>query len=356
MGKGLGFIVVILIWGGLIFFLFNTPLLSELSGGDFFGSGLLSFNGVLSEQKGIIDVLGGSQGATVHFSKKIDIWDIEVSPEDSNLIFAASNSGLFISRDAGLNWYNFSDVEHKINSNGAIYKILFNNLKGNSSEKFLSVFRNDKGIIYESRDNFFSLEKIFEIDKEAIYDFETDGNDLYLGLSDGRLLILSLANNEIRVLNTFDSAISGLEIIPKKELIYLTLKSGGFFLSRDMGQSFVRLEFLDDYRGADKVNDFWVGGSDASLVYAATDYGLIRSFNAGNTWQVFKSLPSEEKKTSALAVKEDSGEIFVSSNGKIYQSQDFGSNWRTVENGFKNREISIIKLIDGKIIAGSRKN
>lgn len=354
--KGFGFIVIILIWGGLIYFFFGTPLLSEFSGSSLLSSSFLTFSSALNEQKGIINISSETkfQNAIIHFNKKIDILDIKIFPENPELIFAGSNHGLFVSRDAGLNWYSFSDIEHKINSNTKIYKILFGYSKNNSGEGFISVFQNNKGVIYKSQDKFFSLEKILELDNEAVYNFDIYGDNLYLGLSNGRLLFYSLKNNEVRLLTTLNSAITNLKVSQDVEgLIYLTLKSGGFWKSKNNGQSFDRLKFLDDFRGADKINEFLVAQAG---VYAATDYGLIRSFNSGDTWQVFKSLPAEKPKISTLALKENPGEIFAGSNGKIYRSRDHGLSWQILEPEFNDREISVISLHGDRIIVGTRKN
>ncbi len=360
MEKEAGFLVVILIWGGLLYFFFGAPLLSELGGGKFLGSSLANLASALNEQKGIINIFAGKnfQTATIHFNKKIDILDIKISPENPELVFAGSNHGLFVSRDAGLNWYNFSDVEHKIDSNSIVYKILFNNSKDGPTYGFISLFKNGKGVVYKSQDNFFSLEKILEIDNEAVYDFNTDGSNLYLGLSDGRLLVHSLKKDEFRLLTTFNSPITNLRMVSDRGLIYLTLKSGGLWVSRNNGQSFNRLKFLDDYRGANRINDFIIypyTKRDDVGVYAATDYGLIRSSNAGETWRVFKSLPVEKSRISALAIRENPGEIFVAFNGKIYRSRDYGSNWQILESGFASREISVISLSGNRIIVGTRK-
>jgi len=355
MGKGFGFVAIILIWGGLLYFLLNGSLLPNLTGSEFLGSVLISLNGNLKEQKEIIGVLYDDnkenlQEAKIHFNKPIDIFDIKVSPDNPELIFAGSSYGLFVSRDSGLNWYSFSDLEQNINSNATVYKILFSD-----GQSYVSAFQNNKGAIYKSQDKFFSLEKIFEIEDEAIYDFDINGSNLYLGLSNGRLLLCSLLKGEIRLLTTLNSAITNLKVSQGGGLIYLTLKSGGFWLSKDDGKSFGRIKFLDDYRGANKINDFLVASLANHSIYAATDYGLIKSSNSGESWQVFKSLPAEAPKISTLALKENPGEIFAASNGKIYKSRDYGLNWQIFDPGFTDRKISVINLDGNKVIIGTKK-
>ena len=354
-----GFLAVILVWGGLFYLLFvNGPIASNFGSSNFLSSVVASLNTNSQSQGkviGISDSQGNFKSAEIHFNQSVDIFDIEISKNVSNgapLIFAGSNHGLFISRDNSLNWYNFSDVEHKINSDSQVYKILFN--PNSPSEGFISVFYQGKGVIYKSHDNFFSLEKIFEVNNEAVYDFNTDGQNLYLGLSNGRLIIYSLVKNASRILTTFNSPISQLKVFQNSGLIYLTLKSGGFWVSTNYGESFGRMAFLDKYSGANKIHNFEPSLLNNALVYASTDYGLIRSVDSGANWQVFKSLPAEKQMISAVAFKANPGEIFAASSGKIYISLDHDLNWQVISTGFDNRLISIIKPIGDKIIIGTK--
>ncbi len=365
-------IAIILIWGGLAFlFLQLLPIAIGVDNNGNFLASLVSFvkNQFVGnkEIKGIINVFNGEdfEEATVHFDKKIDIYDIKISSSNPKLIFAGSNRGLFISRDNGLNWQIFQDRENKINLKTEIYKIIFLP----SGRSFLSVFQNGKGIIYQSEDNFSSLIKILEFDNTIINDFDADEKNLYAGLSDGRLVAYSLENQSFKILANFNSGINILK--SENNLIYFSLEDGGFFVGGEEEMNFERMKFLDDYRGAAQINDFVVypqtkrgdapsaqennisSRSDVG-VYAATDYGLIRSKDAGRTWQVFKSLPAENRKVFRVLAGSD--EIFAADYDKIYRSKDAGLNWQIlypeIENG---RKISAITINVDKIIIGSKK-
>ncbi len=351
-----GFLAIILVWGGLIYFLLGSgPISAGLNGSNFLASALSNINSNLKQQEGaigIVDNQGNFQISKVHSNSTVSILDIEIFPNNPELIFAGSNRGLFISKDNGLNWYDFSDIEHKITSDTQVYKILFNPAK--KTEGFVSVFSGNKGAIYRSQDNFFSLDKLIDFTSEGVYDFDINNNNLYLGLSNGRLLLYSLGKNETRVLTTFGSAIKQIRVFQNGGLIYLTLKSGGFWVSRDGGESFERMKFLDDYRGANSINYFEPSIVNNSLIYAATNYGLIRSLDSGDSWRVLKSLPSEEQSVSAVGFNDKTGGIFTASNGRIYKSLDNGSNWQIIDTGFSGGEISILKLIGDKIIIASK--
>ncbi|MFA5098597.1 MAG: hypothetical protein WC461_00015 [Candidatus Paceibacterota bacterium] len=358
--KGIGFLAVLIVWGGLFYLYSLTPAVpSVFAGNGSFTAAVFStvnsaFSGndsgsVSSQPFGYIDENGEFKNSQMHFDDPVGISQIEVSPTDSSLFFAVSNSGLFASKDSGLNWYSFSDVEHKLNSGVAVYKILFN--PENKKESFVSVFSNGVGTVYKSENNFLSLEKLIDFNSEGVYDFDIKGNDLYLGLSNGKIIIYSLDKNESRILTALSSPITGLRIPPGGNLIYLALKSGGLYLSYDGGQSFSRLKYLDNYKGANTINDFFVSPSNNSLIYAATDYGLIRSYDAGVTWKVFKSLPSEVASVSMVTLNKK-GEIFTASNGKIYKSRDEGKNWQIIETNF-GIQISTLVFDQNKIIIGA---
>lgn len=358
--KGTGFIAVLIIWGGL-FYLFSVspaaPVVSAGSG-SFSAATVSAFSGILggnsgsNEPFGFINKEGNFQKSQAHFDNSVNISQIEISSSDPSLMFAVSNSGLFASKDAGLNWYSFSDVEHKLNSNVTVYKILFN--PENKKQSFISVFSDGKGVVYKSENNFLSVEKLIEFDSEGVYDFDIKNNNLYLGLSNGKLIIYSLDRNESRILTAFSSPVTGLKIPSGGNLIYLTLKSGGLYLSYDGGWSFSRLQSLDNYKGANKINGFFVSPSDTFSIYAATDYGLMHSFDAGATWKIFKSLPSETASVSAVALN-GNGEIFAASNGKIYKSRDNGQNWQIIETNI-GAQISTMVFSGERVIIGVGSN
>lgn len=346
--------VVVLIWGGLLYLLFNGPLSAALGTNKLFGSVLSSVGKNLGEQTesiGVLDYAGKDafRKATVHFDEKINIFDMGVSSAKPGLLFAGSDKGLFASRDNGLNWYAFSDLEHVIDSDSTVYKMILG-----KTQSFISVFRNGKGTVYESGDDFSTVRKIFETGGEAIYDFDSSGGDLYLGLSNGRLLVYSPKKDESRVVKDFNSPISRLEVSQNGALVYLVLKSGGFLKSEDGGLSFNRMGYLDNFRGADKIGDFSVSSGNNRLIYAATAYGLVRSSDAGSSWKVFKSLPAEEKSVSTVAYLDNPGEIFAASGGKIYGSRDSGLNWKTIETGIGRRDVSAMVPAGGKIIVGTK--
>lgn len=354
MEKGGDIIVIVLVWGILIFLAFQSLSAFDKNDANFLALTFSALEKSFANQKeikGIISI-GSEKGdfkeAIVHFNKKIDIFDFAVSRENPSMIFAGSDYGLFISRDKGLNWRNFSDKNGKIDFRAKVYKILFSQ----PNQVFISILKDGKGIVYQGQDDFSSLKKILEFDNAVVKNFVLFQNNLYAGLSDGKLIIYSLENQNFRILTKFDSAIEKIKI-SDQGLIYLALRQDGFFISKNNGESFERAKFLDDFSGAGKINDFAIDSKE-NIIYAATDYGFIRSKDAGESWQFFKFLPTEKRKFSAVSLK-NSDEIFTSDYNKIYKSFDIGKNWQIFYPEIKDsRTISAIAIDEERIIAGSR--
>lgn len=347
-------IVSILIWGSLLYSLLYVFPTADYMKDNFLASALSVVDDTFNKQVGVVNVFddkGNLENAVFHTGKDIDVYDIKATAANSSRIFAGTNHGLFVSRDNGSNWYEFSDAEHLITPDVKVYKIFFDS-KGDG---FISVYGKGRGFVYRSPDNFFSLDKIFEVKDETAYSMEGDGNNIYLGLSDGKLIKYSPAENAFRNLAVFKSAVTSLNVEEGGNLIFLSLKDGGFWTSENNGQTFSRQKYLADYKGAEKIQDFEVDAKHNNTIYAATDYGLIKSSDLGNTWQVFHSLPSEKSEMKALALIPNPGEIYAATPDKIYESKDLGSSWEIFEPKIGGREISILAPLHDRIIVGTKR-
>jgi photosystem II stability/assembly factor-like uncharacterized protein len=356
MEKGLGFVAIILIWGGAIY-LWGGSLLfgghsSFLNGDNFLASSLASFEQAINTKSGIFGFFGESgfySESDLHLGKSADIRDIDVSSKNNSLVFASSDKGLLATNDGGLNWQVFSDVEHRINSGADVYQASFLS----DGTGYVSVYKNGKGIFYSSPDNFLTAEKLFEIDGEKITAFALSGDSAYLGLSGGKIFLYSISQNASRYISFLPSSITSLQAGRNDSgLLYASTDSGGFWVSRDSGVSFKRMKYLDKYGGANEISQFFVSPLNDNLIFAATNYGLIKSADGGASWKVFKDLPSEDSEIRSVYYDSSSSEIYASSNGKLYINKEGSLNWKILDTG-SDRNISRIFPYNGKILIGT---
>lgn len=328
--------LVILIVGAGIF-LYLLPFLAPFLGVD---SSVIS--GSSDSVFGQIIILNNenlkSENAIWHSSLKPDIFEIQNSPFDNSVLYAATSRGLFISRDRGKNWYSWSDLEKKIEG-AFIYKIVFD--KNISGKAFISMFKNMRGYVYETKDSFFSLNQVFDSGNNSIYDLElvhsdlpngqaglsAGRQDLLLGLSDGRILSYSPGTKEFRPLANFGSAV--YDIKSANSHLYITTKSNGIFV-RVGGLG----EFTSLASGAisgESLKSVAVEEKTGSPLYAASLNSAFSSFNSGLGWNGVKTILGSSEKID-FVVLSPSGELYLVSGQKVYRSKDSGQGWQIVFN------------------------
>ncbi len=360
MNRAADLIVIILIWGFLIY-LFAPAISSGLGGGEIYEkngekSGLLatisdSFYFGPAEPETIKEIIILSsdekdfKNAEIILNDNIGIFSIEVFPKNHQIIFASTDSGFLKSEDGGFSWRPFYDLGNKIDSKTKIYKTVFKEEK-NGVLSFIAAFKNGKGFVYKSDGNFFFLEKILELDAEAVYDMSVFGDYVYMGLSDGKILRYSIKNNDFQRINVFSSAIFDIEVKEGGNLIYSVLNNGKFFSSKDGGVTFINGKI-------DKLTDFKVSRFNDFEIYGGTEKELIKSSDAGLTWEKLNPLPSQKPLISAITLGNKKGEIFASVMNKFYKSEDDGLSWQIYQLPTdKEKEILLIVLNDDKIIVG----
>ncbi|MBI5147941.1 MAG: hypothetical protein HZA37_02210 [Parcubacteria group bacterium] len=199
-----------------------------------------------------------------------DIFDVEQSLIDDSVFYAATNRGLLISKDGGENWHAFSDLEKKIDG-AAIYKTVAN--RTNPKQIFISASKGDKGFVYLTEDNFFSLKPIFEIKGVAVADLEMDDGYLLLGLSDGRIMRYIIGSDLFMPLAAFNSAV--LDLAVGNGAIYAATKSNGVFKSYDGGKIFTTAG-----NGIGPVKRLTL--ENERRIYAASLSGVLRSDDGGD--------------------------------------------------------------------------
>lgn len=291
------------------------------------------------------------QAAAVHRAgskRNFKMHDIQRSPEDKNILYAATNKGLLISKDGGTNWYPYADPEGKLNAKAQLYGIL---PIPHRNSFFVSAFENRTGYLYEASDNFFNIKTVAEFKDVAIYSMARNGSNVYLGLSDGRILEYFLDDSTFRSLAALGSAIT--DISAKKDaIIYAATKKDGIFGSFDGGDSFKLLNGdLASYPGAKTVTA--IGSEErTNALYAASLYGLARTNDNGGSWTILNTIVPKKTPVTALTVTEN-GHIYAASGSILYTSKDHGLHWEVSRPLSNEREISVINVMEQTIIIGT---
>lgn len=261
-------------------------------------SGLFGFESGVRGKEGIISISldGGRtfESAAVH-SGAVNINDIERSLVNASLVYAATDSGLLLSRDAGRNWYAYEDLEGVLDSGTVIHDILVN--PSSPSEIYLATSRSGKSIVYVTRDNFFTLIPVFDTDRGAIQELAAKNGAVYFALSDGQTIRYSPASK------TFAFEQGAVSEI---------------FEHKDSFASFFGTPSLPGLALA-------AGAPTQGRVTAAADTGAL---------------------------------VFLGIEEKLYRSDDYGLHWTIKEPVAENRSVSVIRVLNnGKmVVVGSKAN
>lgn len=162
-------VVLFVIWGAIMFALFSSRSIR-----DFF-SGALDFskNNSYSDIIVMADKRGEARQLNFYADGKIDINDVVQSVNNPYLFYAATSNGIYASNDGGSNWRKI-DLPKEIGNEMAVERI-FTNLN-RPYEMSILIFDGDKGIIYTTPDNFYSIKKSFEAGKEGLTNLINDRN------------------------------------------------------------------------------------------------------------------------------------------------------------------------------------
>ncbi len=339
---------IIIVWGGLAIIIFGglwgSGLLSQIS--------LININTDISaNQKCPVEnancnimgyVYKGEEikNSIFHYQKNVDIYQIIQSPANQFLFYAATNQGVFFSQDSGKNWYPFSDLNKNIDQNTKIYQIV--EKPGSSEEMFIAVYKNNKGIIYQSSDGLVTLNKLLEFNREAPYSLEIFNGNLYIGFNTGKILVYSFINKNIKQVAKLSSSISSL--ININDYVLLAQSSSKIFQSFN-GTDFVQKENLTN------IKDIAVSQDDLAIYLTARN-GFLKSFDYGNNYEKISSLPIETKKIEKFAAS-SAYHIYVFGNHQLFESVDAGQTWKSYNNKM-DRTISAIGIASDKLLVGTK--
>lgn len=270
-------------------------------------------------------------GEAVRSFASSDITAMVVDPTDRQAIYVGTADGdLFYTYNGGEAWSQSLAKVGKINAIAVdpaarcvIYAAIDNRVY-----KSTDCSRHWDYQLIETRDD----------DKNQITALAIDPYNprvIYAGTSNSGLFMSDDSAYSWRVNRNFPGRIAKILINPKNaNIIYVATAGQGVFKSIDHGQS-----WRDIFEGKLEQNKKEIFSYrelildptvDDGLFYA-TDYGLVRSANGGETWQELKLLT--QPKTTAiysLAINPKNGnEIFYGTAEAFYRSSDNGLNWTT---------------------------
>lgn len=336
MSTILQFLAVILVLIGLFMFLPNILAFSFGSFGFGDGGGTLSQVSTVKSGMLAISYDGGAtfKSAGVDAPGLPSILTVNAFRGVSGAAFsdktyyAGTDQGLLISKDNGLSWHSFVDLEKNIDAKTIVNDFAFNPLTG---DIYAAAYKNDHGVVYATADNFFTVEPVWTEAKMKVLSLASDKNFLYLGLADGRMLRYDYVSKTFQEVKNFDSGVKNLNLTDGGKNIFVALLNGNMFSSEDFGADWSaiktsnQLAFFSSGSSVNLTPDF----SNTAILYLASTSGLFRSTNKGANWEALNTILPKSPNIASLAVQ--NGRIYVTTGAKLYVSADGGSSWNIEE-------------------------
>lgn len=162
-------IVLLVIWVAIFSLLLANKGIRKFILSPFNSSQVSTYNDVVS----IVDKNGAMKQINFYSSGRVDVNDVVQSLNNPYLFYAGTSDGIYASNDAGVTWRNI-DFPKEMNNSMTVERIFTN--QSRPYEISFLVFDGDRAIIYTTVDNFFSIRKSYETNKESLKSVIGDRN------------------------------------------------------------------------------------------------------------------------------------------------------------------------------------
>ncbi|USN53894.1 MAG: hypothetical protein H6760_01865 [Candidatus Nomurabacteria bacterium] len=164
---------------------------------------------------------------------------------------------------------------------------------------------------------------------------EPNNADHIYASNTGGVILESLDRGQTwHVLHIFQSAVNQLYMHPNDATILMAIVDKKYLQrSGDAGLTWTPLqENLMQFNGANVVNALAFDTQQASRIYIATNYGLLRSNDLGSNWEAMQTLvPNNTLVIRTVHVDpRNSNNIFFTTENKLHISKDAGATWEVV--------------------------
>lgn len=292
------------------------------SGGASDGGIFKSLNkGANWEQKALIQTVNARKSFV-----GADIIFLAMDPSDNKAFYAGSfENGLLYSYDGAESWQvatalgrvTVSDVAVDPIDKCVIYAAVAN-----------KVFKSEDcsrtwGQVYFDND----LKTIIS----ALAIDQANSRNVFIGTSNGDIIRSSDKGASWRAAVRLDSQVDKIVISPvSSKIMFAGTTVKGLFRSTSGGDKWESLaDQLKAFDGSNRFRDLVIVKAEKTTIFLATNYGLLKSTDDGNSWLKIELLTAEqEAKIYTVAINpSDSREIYYATGTTFYHSLDGGKNW-----------------------------
>lgn len=276
--------------------------------------------------------------------QQLTVDTLTIDQQDPNVIYLGSKqSGLLYSEDAAVSWNRPR-----------------NNALRNGEVEDISVDPTDVCTVYfvksknlhktddclRSVDNEVYVETRGRVTVESVEVDWFDPSIIWLGLSNGDLLkSTNRGDTWSNVLNTGSDVTDIVVNLRDSRRVMVATDGDGFFTTNDGGGTWAQFEEgLEEWREAEDIRHL-SQSNNSGVVVAASDYGLLRSFDFGQTWEPVELLtaPGDVDILGLAVDPQNADRIYYTAGSTFYRTEDGGGAWTT-------KQIPTSKLVESIVV------
>ncbi|MFA6306924.1 MAG: YCF48-related protein [Patescibacteria group bacterium] len=256
----------------------------------------------------------------------VDIISLSLDPSDNKAIYAGSfENGLFYSYDGALGWQIAAGLG----------KVSIISVAVDPANKCI-IYATAANKVFKSEDCSRTWAQVyFDNDLQAIISSlvidHASSNNIFIGTSNGDIIRSSDKGASWRALDRVNSRVDKIVISPvSSKVMFAGTATKGIFRSVNGGDKWEKMaDKLKDFDGSNRFRDLIIVKSEKANIFLATDYGLLKSTDDGDTWSKIELLTEEEEaKIYSVAVDpSDVDQIYYATGTTFYRSSDGGKNW-----------------------------
>lgn len=264
----------------------------------------------------------------------VDILSLAVDPYDANTAYAGTRgAGILKTEDGGQNWQYLPFQSERV------YGLDIDPL--DSKIIYASGVWQKRGKIFKSRDSGKTWGEIYTSPSAgpliiALQIDKKNSNITYAATSDNQVMKTTDGGGSWKNIFASPGPVTKIAIDKaNSNLIYFATPGRGVFKSVDGGKKIedISKDFTKLLLGSQDINVLETDPQNTNWVYVAGAMGILRSKDAGKTWEKIEVLNNPASfPVKALAINpKNSSEIIYGAAQAVYKSIDGGANWATTQ-------------------------
>src|SRR3989338_680262 len=248
---------------------------------------------------------------------------------DNNNVFATSRSGIFLSKDKGINWLPVGLGDIKLDE---LQAVSLNPIDNNKI--LLGDSQNAMNSIFLSVDGGMSWKTVFMLFNE---DFSARPSSTGL---DGEIVFTDIKWSKSNPNIAIASCV-------KKSLFHDFVDSIGWGTFKSVNGG---MTWTNKQNGISGFKNTWsldIDPANENIVYAATnDSGIVKSIDGGENWTQINNGFDNEKSFHSISIYSANTMVLLagSANGQIFRSEDNGESWTPVLSDVREND-NIVSIV-----------